>query len=283
MRHSGISPERAIVRAVRENPRPTRHLEHVEPGQIGKPLPRSVGAPAWDLGAQSAPSVEAVPEPLPAEASADDVDPAEQPETGWFDEGSRKRTVLLAGGVALVVVALGLGSLAVLGADRSRDTDADPAFEWAALDLTFPFSGEPGSKPTDAPSPRDETKEPEPDDAGVTPPWDGTATSGQGGTSEGGAGAAAPGIGTADGPEVDGPEPDGPTGGGGGGAGTEGGTGQGGGGATPPRATDPPPTSDPTPTRTPTPTPTPTASGEPPPDPTPSPSVSPTPSPSGAP
>jgi hypothetical protein len=98
-----------------ENPRPTRHLEHIEPSRVGTPIPGS--AQAW------------------AATSGDDLatpdGPAAQGELGAPDEGgadlvpdearSRLR-VVVAGAVTLAVVALGIGGvLALRDGDRPDD------------------------------------------------------------------------------------------------------------------------------------------------------------------
>jgi hypothetical protein len=266
---------------VRENPRPTRHLEHVEPGRIGKPLPGSIGGPAWDL----------VPLPDPPDygepTSSGDVEGGISAMSGDADgsdpatpsgKGSRKRLAMAAGGAAFVVLVVGIGGLAVLGKDRPEDADAETGVERAALELPFMTPDAPASDRPAGPKQRAEARpgRADPaeavDDAVVGRPGDATTKSG---TQTGQAG-------------------QGGTTGSGAGTGTEGGTGSGtapdpgigtgsGGGTTTPSAAPPSPTSDPTTTPTSTPEPTPSPSEEPTPDPTPSPTVSPSQEPTGTP
>jgi hypothetical protein len=269
--NSGISPRGAIVRAVRENPRPTRHLEHVEPGQIGKPLPGSIGGPAWDLVAVPDPPGRSEP------TSSGDADGAVLAVPSGT--GSRKRSAIAVSGAVLVVLALSLGGWTVLRGDRPEDADATTAVERAALELPFLTPDTTASDRPDGPKRRAETQTRRTDqteagdDAVVSQQGDTTATSGtqtgqagQGDTTGNGAGTGTQGgTGSSTDP------------------GTDPGTGSGGGGTTTPTAAPPPPTSDPTTKPTTTPEPTPSPSDEPTPDPTPSPSASPSQEPTGTP
>ena len=260
---------------MRENPRPTRHLEHVEPDQFGKPLPGSISGPAWDLVAL--PDQQDPPHPPVAGDAAPpgDSDAAAPPGSGpaaLSGEASRRRPALLAGATALVVLALGAGGLILFGELRPEDDDTSASAERVAVELPFLLPNAPAPDRPTGPA-RQAESQPRRSEAAATGnavigrPEDMTAASGaqpgRGDTSAGGAG-----------------------------TGTEGGAGSGGGGdtgasggTTTPTATAPPPTSAPTkkPSPRPTPRPTPTVSDEPTPDPTPSPSVSPTPEPTGAP
>lgn len=285
---------------VRENPRPTRHLEQLETAQLGKLAPGSVSGPAWDLVALPGPPDGGVPDAAeadvvahrfapaqppvpvaphePAAAPAEPVKPPSVPSTALH-----RWTMVAVGCGVLAAFALGIGGLTMLWAGRP-DTDTTGPVERTALDLPLIPADDiqdasTGDRPETGPRDADDTEAGEPREDGTDANLlgDGTASSG-GGLDQGGIGEGAPGTGAGTGTS---------TGGSGGsgsdpGSGAGGGTGPGGGGTTP---TDgpPPPTSDPTtdPTEEPIPEPTPTASDKPTPEPTPSPTVSPT--PTGAP
>ncbi|MFC8796536.1 hypothetical protein ACFT2C_02285 [Promicromonospora sp. NPDC057138] len=261
---------------MRENPRPTRHLEHVEPEQFGKPLPGSISGPAWGLMSLPDRPVHGEPTSSGGAESADPAAPgdADRPDPAApSGEGSRKRAAMAVGAAVFVVLALTIGGLALLREDRPEGADDTSAVEPAVADLPVIAPDEPASDRSGDPGRRVET-EPrvtDPADTGdgavVSRPGDGTAISGaqagQGDTSQSGTGTGAEG-----------------------GTGSSTGTGSGPtGGGTTPTATPPPPTSDPTkePTLRPTPEPTPSATAEPTPTPSPTPTASPTPEPTGAP
>lgn len=258
---------------MRENPRPTRHLEHVEPEQFGEPVPGSLRGPAWDL----------VPLPDPMDPR-DPLDPqaaggAEPPGDALVadppapsGDAPRKRPLLVVAGAVLGVLVLGIGGLVLLGELRPEGADDTTAVERTAVELPYLLPDRPVSDRPTGPARRAESQ-PRPsgavgaDGGAVLSPPSGTVAGpgtrpGEDATGEGAAG----------------------TGTEGGTGSSTGGTGSSGGGSTTPTAA-PPPTSDPTtkPTTRPTPEPTASATGEPTPDPTPSPSVSPTPEPTGAP
>lgn len=292
--------------AVRENPRPTRHLEHVEPELFGKPVPGSISGPAWDLvPLPGPPDPPVVGEPPP---SGDSASPAAPSGAGWPPpsddvwlapsaeaapvpsvdvwpppsddapptppgERSWKRPALAIGGAVLAALVLGIGGLALLGQLRPDDADTTPAVELADLELPITVPQDPASDGPSGPS-RSAGSEPRRSEAPGTgngavlsPPGDAAAASG---TQPGQGGTSEGGADTGAGPST--------------GGSTGGDTGSSS-GSTTPTATAPPPTSAPTstPTSKPTPKPTPSATGGPTPDPTPTPSVSPTPEPSDAP
>ncbi|MEU4383760.1 hypothetical protein [Promicromonospora sp. NPDC023805] len=283
---------------MRENPRPTRHLEQLETAQLGKLAPGSVSGPAWDLvalpvppdgGAPEAPEADAIAHRSVAVAPAPPAPPVEPaPRAASVTSPStpstalRRLTMVAVGCGVLAAFALGIGGLTMLWADRP-DAETTGPVERTALDLPLIPADDAHDTSTgeraearlrgadDA-----EAGEPRGDGADADLLGDGTASLGdrpdQGGSGEGVAGAGGS-SGGSGGP------------GSGGGSGAGGGTGTGGGGTATPTGGPPPPASEPTtdPTEEPTPKPTPSASDEPTPEPTPSPTVSPTPTPTGAP
>ncbi|MEU4362668.1 hypothetical protein [Promicromonospora sp. NPDC023987] len=123
-----------------ENPRPTRHLEHIEPSRVGTPLPgspqvwaaASVGDPETPDGPPEGEPAEGVPaEGVPAEGAPAGGAPAGGEPAAPSADGteadplpdqarSRLRTVV-AGAVALAVVAAGIGGVIALRGDRPAD------------------------------------------------------------------------------------------------------------------------------------------------------------------
>ncbi|MFD2795840.1 hypothetical protein ACFS27_19925 [Promicromonospora vindobonensis] len=112
-----------------ENPRPTRHLEHIEPARVGTPIPGS--AQAWAVTPEG--------DPVPTDGPAADGDPGSPPangaEAGPVPDQARSRVrAVVAGGVTLAVVALGIGGALALRGDRPNDVgDATPVV--GVLDL----------------------------------------------------------------------------------------------------------------------------------------------------
>ncbi|WP_454856821.1 hypothetical protein [Promicromonospora soli] len=296
---------------MRENPRPTRHLEHVEPELFGEPVPGSISGPAWDLvPLPGSPDPPVVGEPTP---SGDTAGPAAPSVAGWppppgdvWSARSAEAASATSGDVwsapsddvwpppsaevepapsserswkrpaivvgGVVVAVLALGIGGLALLGQLRPDDADTTPAVELADLELPITI-PQDLPSAGPSgpSRSVGSEPRRSEAPETGSGAILSPPGETGTQPVPGGTGEGGADTGTGPGT--------------GGSTGGDTGSSGGGSATPTPTAPPPTSTPTsgPTSKPTPRPTPSASGEPTPDPTPTPSVSPTPEPTDAP
>lgn len=130
-----------------ENPRPTRHLEHIEPARVGTPIPGT--AQAWVAGgdAEKRDGGLAEGEGVTGSVREDGTghDPVPDPPR------SRLRAVV-AGGVTLAVVALGAGGAFALRGDRPDDVGGPTVV--GALELPVAGPGAQSSQEASGPDQR---------------------------------------------------------------------------------------------------------------------------------
>ncbi|MFD2025201.1 hypothetical protein [Promicromonospora aerolata] len=108
---------------MRENPRPTRHLEHIEQERVGVPIPGAAHGWSSAWAADGTAPDEATPDGDATPTPADDAGPDVGPDADTEPRRSRLR-YLVAGGVTLGVVALGVGGALALRGDEPSEAGA---------------------------------------------------------------------------------------------------------------------------------------------------------------
>ncbi|GAB2475363.1 hypothetical protein GCM10027063_15240 [Promicromonospora xylanilytica] len=130
-----------------ENPRPTRHLEHIEPSRVGTPIPGSAQAWAAATAGDAETHDDRRAEAEPGSVRADGIGQGTEPDP----PRSRLRAVV-AGGVTLAVVALGAGGAFALRGDRPDDVGGPTVV--GALELPVAAPGSQSSDDASGPDQR---------------------------------------------------------------------------------------------------------------------------------